>query len=223
MTHAHDGAPAPSAPSVPDEGTPAWRLLAVLGGSGALAGLLLVLAWQWTTPRVAAHRARVEQVAIAEVLKSPARTDTLFLQNGTLSRTPTGETTRLERVVQGFDEQGRRIGVAVVAGAPGFADVITVMIGFDPGSGVLTGIKILGQKETPGLGDKIELDPAFRQQFEGARAPLSAVRGRSGGDRSQVATITGATISSRAIVRIVNDAVSRWQPLVAAYAPEARP
>jgi hypothetical protein len=72
MTHAHDGAPAPSAPSVPDEGTPAWRLLAVLGGSGALAGLLLVLAWQWTTPRVAAHRARVEQVAIAEVLKSPA-------------------------------------------------------------------------------------------------------------------------------------------------------
>jgi hypothetical protein len=32
-----------------------------------------------------------------------------------------------------------------------------------------------------------------------------------------VAMITGATVSSRAVIRIINDAVARWQPLMDAY------
>jgi len=223
MTHAHDAAPTHPPAPLPDAGTPAWRLLVVLGGAGALAGLLLVLAWQWTTPRIIAHRAQLEQAALAEVLRAPARTDTLYLVGGSLTRSPSGSLARLERVVRGFDGQGRSTGVAVVAAAPGFADLITLMIGFDPSSGEVLGLKVLGQKETPGLGDKVETDTAFRGQFAGAVTPLSAVKGRSGGDRSQVATITGATISSRTIVRLVNDAVARWRPLLSAYRPEGRP
>jgi electron transport complex protein RnfG len=91
------------------------------------------------------------------------------------------------------------------------------MIGFDPGSGTLTGIEVLEQKETPGLGDKIETDTAFRSQFPGRIAPLRRVKARSGADRSEVQTITGATISSRAVIRIVNNAVARWRPLLAAF------
>jgi Na+-translocating ferredoxin:NAD+ oxidoreductase subunit G len=205
---------------MPDAGTPSWRLLLVLGGAGALAGLLLVLAWQWTTPSITAHRARVEQAAIAEVLKMPATTDTLFLVDGRLSRTPSGDPARLERLVEGFDARGTRVGVAVVAGEPGFADVVSVMIGFDPASGELLGMKILGHKETPGLGDKIEKDATFFGQFAGARAPLRGVKARSDDDKSQIVTITGATISARTVIRIINNAVARWQPLVAAYTPE---
>lgn len=218
MTHVHGAAPA--AP-VPDAGTPSWRLLTVLGGAGALAGLLLVLAWQWTTPSITAHRAQVEQRAIAEVLKSPARTDTLFVVGGRLSRTATGDPAKLLRLYRGYDEAGKRIGVAVLAGEPGFADVISVMIGFDPATGELLGMKILGQKETPGLGDKIEIDSTFTGQFPGARAPLTGVKQRSGSDPSQIVTITGATISSRTVVRIINNAVARWVPLLTAFDAEA--
>lgn len=220
MTHAHGAPPTASTVPIPDAGTPSWRLLLVLGGAGALAGLLLVLAWQWTTPSITAHRAQVEQAAIAEVLKRPARTDTLFLVGGALSRTPSGDPAKAERVVEGFDAQGRRVGVAVVAGEPGFADVVSVMIGFDPESGELLGMKILGQKETPGLGDKIEKDSTFIGQFAGATARLTGVKSRSGDDKSQIVTITGATISSRTVIRIINNAVARWQPLIAAYRTE---
>lgn len=218
MTHVH-GATTPA--PLPDEGTPSWKLLTTLGGSGALAGLLLVLAWQWTTPSITAHRAQVEQSAVAEVLRAPAKLDTLYVVDGKLSRTATGDVTKLERLYEGFDATGKRTGVAMRAGEPGFADVVSVMVAFDPGSGQLLGIKILGQKETPGLGDKIEKDSSFLGQFGGARAPLRGVKARSGDDLSQIVTITGATISSRTVIRIINNAVARWQPLLAAFDSEA--
>lgn len=218
MSHVHGAAPTTP---LPDEGTPSWKLLATLGGSGALAGLLLVLAWQWTTPSITAHRAEVEQAAVAEVLRAPARLDTLYVVDGRLTRQATGDRSKLERLYEGFDGTGKRTGVAVRSAEPGFSDLISVMVAFDPTSSQLLGIKILGQKETPGLGDKIEKDSAFLGQFGSARAPLTGVKARSGEDPSQVVTITGATISSRAVIRIINRAVTRWQPLLAAFDQEA--
>ena len=35
--------------------------------------------------------------------------------------------------------------------------------------------------------------------------------------------ITGATISSRAVIRIINNAIARWQPLMDAYHEETKP
>ncbi len=82
---------------------------------------------------------------------------------------------------------------------------------------------MLDQKETPGLGDKIERDSSFRIQFAGKLPPLAGVKGHPGGTPSEVQTITGATISSRAVIRIINDAVARWRPLVQAYRARGTP
>jgi electron transport complex protein RnfG len=76
---------------------------------------------------------------------------------------------------------------------------------------------VLDQKETPGLGDKIERDSAFGGQFAGRVAPLRGVKDRAGKPPSEVQTITGATISSRAVIRIINNAVARWRPLIDAW------
>lgn len=213
MTHAHGTVPSPVAS---EGGAPSWRLLATLGGAGAVAGLLIVLAWRWTTPAITAHRASVEQLAVAEVLRAPARLDTVYLVNGALTATPAGDRARLERAYVGYDAKGGRVGVAVRAGEPGFSDVVSLMVGYDPATMQLLGMKILGQKETPGLGDKVEKDSVFVGQFASARAPLQGVKARSGTDSSQVVTITGATISSRTVIRIINNALARWQPLVSA-------
>jgi len=159
----------------------------------------------------------VEAAAVAEVLKVPAKLETLYVVGGALAPRPSGDPAKLERLYVGFDERGSQIGIAVRAGEPGFSDVISLMIGFDPASGDLLGMKVLGQKETPGLGDKVERDSTFNGQFAGTRAPLTGVKSRSGTDPSQVVTITGATISSRAVIRIINNAVARWQPLFSAY------
>ncbi len=49
---------APPAPPAHTE-VPSWRLLATLGFGGALAGLLIVVSYMWTLPRITAHRASV--------------------------------------------------------------------------------------------------------------------------------------------------------------------
>ena len=87
------------------------------------------------------------------------------------------------------------------------------MVGFDPATRAVTGYYVLDQKETPGLGDKIERDTVFVAQFRGKVTPIKGVK-TSTADASKVQTITGATISSRAVIRIINNAVALWQPRV---------
>ena len=212
MTHMHaHGAPQPT-----ESVTPSWRLLFTLGVAGGLAGLLVAAVYEVTITPIEAHRGRVIQEAIGDVLRHPARWDTLYLEEGKLVAQPVAGRSDLERIFLGYDESGRRIGVAATAAEPGFIEIISLMFGFDPESGRVLGMRILEQKETPGLGDKIERDSLFVRQFRGAIAPLKAVKRRTG-DASEVSTISGATISSRAVVRIIDDAVARWRPLGLAY------
>jgi electron transport complex protein RnfG len=79
-------------------------------------------------------------------------------------------------------------------------------------------MKVIANKETPGLGNKIETDQAFVSGFIDVAAPVEGVK--SGGSEkgaNDVVMITGATISSRAVIRIINNAIARWQPLMDAY------
>ena len=223
--HAHHGPPsAPGAAATPPATAKApevssFKLLATLAIAGAAAGLLVVAVYKATLPAIERYEAAKEEGAVREVLKAPARWDTLYLQGGALTKSPTAgdDKKALPKAYVGFDASGQQLGVAVTAQEPGFQQEVLLMIGFEPATGTLIGYKVLDEKETPGLGDKIERDTSFTSQFPGRVAPLKGVKARKAGDRSQVQTITGATISSRAVIRIINHAVERWQPLLAAY------
>jgi len=209
----------PSPPPVQRKMEPAWKLLATLAIAGAAAGWLIVTVYNATLPAIRKHAAEQMDGAVREVLEAPARWDTLYLVGSAVTATPPAGTDQreAEKAFVGFDARGKRIGVAVTAAEPGFQETLTLMIGFDPSTGALTGYRVLDQKETPGLGDRIESDTSFGAQFAGRIAPLKGVKKVAGTDPSQVQTITGATISSRAVVRIINDAVARWRPLLQAY------
>jgi electron transport complex protein RnfG len=126
-------------------------------------------------------------------------------------------------VYLGYDSAGAPTGYAIVASEPGFQDQITLIFGYDPVGREVLGMKVLESRETPGLGDKIER-PAFTAQFAGRVAPLTGVKGAPpAGDASAVVMVTGATISSRAVVEEINAAVSRWQPLIESYRAVGRP
>lgn len=203
-----------------------WKLLAMMTGAGAIAGLLIVSAYTATLPRIEQHQGEVMEAAIKEVLKAPASYDTLYLYKGALAKAvPTGtDTKKLDKVYLGRDASGKRIGFAVSAAENGFQDLVTLMFGYDAAAHKLIAMKVVGNKETPGLGNKIETDSAFVNGFVNAVAPVNGVkkdRGKSG--PNDVVMITGATISSRAVIRIINDAVARWQPLMDAYHDEAKP
>jgi len=71
------------------------------------------------------------------------------------------------------------------------------------------GMKVLESKETPGLGDKIVKDSTFVSAFRGAGAPLVGVKaGQGSGAAGEVHMITGATISSQAVIDIINHRVA---------------
>jgi len=93
------------------------------------------------------------------------------------------------------------VGVAFQVTAPdGYAGDISVLMGVTP-EGKITGIEIISQRETPGLGNKI-LQEGWRGEFKGRSledGPKLAVK-KDGGEIDQ---FSGATISPRAVTNAV--------------------
>lgn len=194
------------------------RLIGTLSVAGALAGLAIVLVFQWAQPRIEAYQALVLEQAITEVLGGPERYETLFVEDGGLTAAPAADTAGMDRVYVGYDATDRPVGVAVVGAQPGFQDVIRLIFGYDPGTGEVLGMKVLESKETPGLGDKIEKDSSFVAEFDGVATPLSGVKsGNATGAEDEVVMITGATISSEAIVEIINARVEGLEGPLGAF------
>lgn len=197
-----------------------WRLVLTLSVAGALAGGLLVLVYEATRPAIQAHKAERLRLAIEEVLAAPDRYDTLYVVDGALVESPPNgsDPALLERVWAGYGTDQRLVGVAIVAAEPGYQDVVRLMFGYEPASDTLLGMKVLESRETPGLGDNIEKDEAFVAQFAGAKPPLLGVKqGQGAGDPSRIDMITGATISSRAVLRIIGNALERLRPVLEAH------
>ncbi len=90
----------------------------------------------------------------------------------------------------------------------GFADVIELLVGVDAEVTKITGMYVLGQKETPGLGDYITRAD-WRGQFSGkpATPPLEVVKGEPA-QAHEIRALTGATISSVAVSDIVNATIA---------------
>ncbi len=100
--------------------------------------------------------------------------------------------------------ESKLAGWVIKAGGQGYADKIEILIGLDPGENIITGLFVLEQKETPGLGNKI-IFPGWRNQFirKKTSMPLVVATGDSQAPNA-IDAVTGATISSRSVTGIVN-------------------
>lgn len=94
------------------------------------------------------------------------------------------------------------IGYAIKLAPNGYGGEIEMMVGINT-KNEITGVEILSQTETPGLGTKIT-EPGYTDQFSGLSAE---------GDVS-VDAIAGATVSSDAVVNGVNTAISLYQDIL---------
>ncbi len=98
--------------------------------------------------------------------------------------------------------------IFTVTAPNGYSGDITLLIGVLP-DGRVSGVRVLKHKETPGLGDKIELNKnPWILEFNGRNVrddndPRWAVK-KDGGDFDQ---FTGATITPRAVVGAVKKAL----------------
>lgn len=213
-------APAQAMSGVAQPAVSPVRLIATLAVFGAIAGLLIVLVFQYTQPMILRNQAAATQQAVEHVLAGGQRYQTLFVHDGRLvEQVPAGvDTIPLEKVYTGFDGAGQRLGYAIVGAEPGFADIVKLIFGYDAASRQVLGMLVIENKETPGLGDKIVKDTAFVSGFTRVATPLRGVKvGAGEGAPEEVDMITGATISSRVVIGIINHQLERFQPLIEAY------
>ena len=100
---------------------------------------------------------------------------------------------------------GDTAGYAFIAEGSGFADKIKLVIATDSRFDKFMGFDVLSSNETPGFGDKIG-DDYYRNQFKGAPAgKLELVKsGDAEAKDDKIVAITGATVSSDAVVMIFN-------------------
>ena len=110
-------------------------------------------------------------------------------------------------------QNGQPSGVILEAVAPdGYSGDIKLLIGI-AADGDIIGVRVLSHKETPGLGDYIEIDrSAWIKNFDGkslAKLPDEAWRVKK--DGGQFDYMTGATITPRAVVKAVHKALQYFE------------
>ena len=112
--------------------------------------------------------------------------------------------------VTAFMEADGNRGFAVTAQSKGYSSQVPMALAFD-GEGTITNVIGMENGETPGLGTKVAL-PSFTDQFVGSAAEPMTL--------DDIDAITGATISSKAALAAVNEAVEAYQA-TAGSAPSA--
>ena len=178
------------------------RLTTMLTCVGAIAGLLIVSAYTSTLHRIEANREATIDRAMQNVLPGITRYERISLSEP-------------GKVYAGYTADGALVGFGIVAIAPGFQDPIEILYGYDARTKSVLGLSVLVSRETPGLGDRIQ-SAGWLGQFRQRIAPLVGMKKGSATGPSDVDLITGATISSRAVVGAVNTSVAKWDPLLRA-------
>ncbi len=106
--------------------------------------------------------------------------------------------------------EGQCLGWAFNCAGPGFADKIELIVSVDKDFENFAGYAVLASNETPGFGDRIKL-AYYRQQFAGAPAVKLELAKTGDVEKidSEIVAISGATVSSEAVIKIINNSVAQ--------------
>ena len=198
------------------------KMLFAMVGIGLMCALLIVLTYEGTKHIIAKNKAEALEQAIFKVLPGTVTTAGYYW-DGSAFTPLNGTEADGQRVYAGFSESGTLTGFALPAVGLGYAGEIRVLYGYEPAQEAIVGFYVLESKETPGLGDKIEKDPAFTANFEALSVAVAAdgkslknkIRYTKSGEKQnawEVDGITGATISSQAVAEALSTSTAEWVP-----------
>lgn len=173
-----------------------------------ISGLILGFVYQITKDPIAAQEAKAIQEACAAVF--PGETDVIFEETGYL---PTAQlTTELKdtgveigTIFKALGQDGSTKGYVVESTTKeGYGGNIVIYVGVSAEAKV-SGVSILEIAETPGLG--MNAEEVLVPQFAGKDATAFTVTKSGSTAPSEIDAITGATVTSDAVVNAVNGAV----------------
>ncbi|WP_284155364.1 FMN-binding protein [Sulfuricystis multivorans] len=219
--------------------TPPAAMIRTLGLIAAICGTIIVAAYQGTygavqeNKRIAVERGvfRVIPTAksIVEYIALPTGTVEKVGGFGTAPSAGAGGTAPAGaiRFFAGYDEAGRLVGIAAEGAAKGYADNVRILFAWEPTSRKITGFGVVAARETPGIGDKVSKDRDFLANFplaaevaEDGKALAHEIRTVKHGTKThpwEIDAIAGATITSRAVGRAINDTAQALLPRIAPH------
>jgi len=187
--------------------------------AGLLSGLAIVGIYEITLPRITANQAAALNRAVFEVVPGSADMQPLRWTGESLVAEPGASG---DDVIYGaYGSDGSFVGYAIPGEGAGFQDNIKLLYGYVPAGKKIVGMYVLESRETPGLGDRIMKDPKFGGEFKdlSVEPVVKLVKG-TGTAPNEVDAITGATISSNAVVKIINNTNATWLPRLPAPGQE---
>lgn len=179
-----------------------------LGLFAIITGGTIAVTQVMTAERIEQQAARAEARALFEIIPQSAHNNDLLSDTVTLPADPrlgsqqpvTGWVARLD---------GEPVGIILPVTAPdGYSGNIRLLVGIDL-EGTVLGVRVTSHRETPGLGDKVELKKSdWVLDFTGRSLtnpePKRWNVAKNGGVFDQ---FTGATITPRAVVKAVQHAL----------------
>ncbi|MCF7792574.1 MAG: RnfABCDGE type electron transport complex subunit G [Candidatus Cloacimonetes bacterium] len=166
----------------------------------AIASGILAYINSFTEPIIAENQRKAKEEARKEVLPDAASFEVIGSFNN-------------EDVFAGKDDSGNTIGFTFLASLYGYSSDVKSMIGVKTDL-IVNKIKIISQTETPGLGANCE-KPEFQAQFSDKGLDQMKVD-KDGGP---IASITGATITTRTVANSIKDGLIMLEKLVAEKMP----
>lgn len=210
--------------------TPTVAMIRTLGLISAICGLIIVAAYQGTYDAVQENkRIAIERAVFKVIPGAKSIVEYLALPDGKLEKVGAGGTAipAAVKFYAGYDEAGKLAGIAAEGAAKGYSDYVRILFAYDPRTEAVASFSVVSSRETPGIGDKILVDKAFLANF-----PLEAkladdrtvlaneIRTVKHGSKTnpwEVDAISGATITSRAVGKAINDAAQALLPRIAPH------
>lgn len=199
-------------------------LIVTLAVVAMLSGLLVVVVYEYTKPIIAENQRIATERAIFKVLPKAASRLTFRVENGQLI--PSEDKAEGELIYAGYDRQGQLVGIALHAAAQGYQDTVRLLYGYNPFTGCITGFVVLKSTETPGFGTQISTNAEFLANFVCLEARVNAeqsallheIKTVRHGNKQQpweIDAISGSTITSNAVGRMLNQSGQNLHPAIA--------
>lgn len=173
------------------------RLALILLAISAVVALLLAAVNEVTKGPIAEQKAKALSDGMREVLEAESYVQLTDLEgygfDPTVAEVYTAKT--------GDDT----VGYCIKTTPSGYGGVIEMVVGVNT-DGAVTGVKITAMSETANVGTKTK-DAEWLSQFKGKRSGVSVITRGEAGD-NEVAAVSGATVSSKAVTRGVDAALT---------------
>ena len=125
------------------------------------------------------------------------------------AKTDNSKGVKVSEIYEAKDASGNTVGYTLKVLPSGYGGTIELMVGIDSANGQVSGINVVSNSETAGLGAKAT-DPEFSDQYKGKPLEeLSVLKNGTPGD-TEIKAISGATITSTAVTNGVDAAIEGY-------------